>query len=227
VTIQEFIVLARKGKLEEIKKIIPTIITSASPAKRLKGSKTLLHINDSNAQSARAIDAAVKAGKKEVVELLIANGAKSILGSFASDALKHPEVYEICIEAFGMDRMKPDLMYFYDFEKEKNWKTIVYILEHEKTNNETRVSFLSRILNRGSYEETKYVYDLCDDISIKDNQLAAGIYDKNRNFNFGSHKFKDERIKEMIINDKKVLAKAMELSQLDLLPNEIKDTFLF
>ena len=117
-TIQEFIVLARKGKIEEIKNIIPTIITTGKPPKRLKGSKELTHINDSNNQSARAIDAAVKAGKKETVELLIANGAESYLGSFASDAMKHKEIFEICVKAYGMSRMKPDLMYFYDFEKD-------------------------------------------------------------------------------------------------------------
>jgi hypothetical protein len=90
-----------------------------------------------------------------------------------------------------------------------------------------RFRFLSSIANRGTYEEAKFVYDLCDDISIMNNQLAAGIFDKHRNFNFGSHEFKDDRVKQMIISDVNVINKAIELKQVDLFPDDVKEMFLF
>lgn len=218
----EFIKAARLGKIDIIQQGLDFIKTN-----KIKDSTTLTDINQNNKQSNNALDAAVRAGKVKVVKLLLDNGASTMNGSLNQNAIKNLEIFDMCVKAFGMKRMIPDLSFLYDFEKEKNWNTIVYVLKHKETTNETRVKFLGSIANRGTFEEAKFVYDLCDDISIRDNQLAAGIFDINRNFNFGSHKFKDERVKEMIITDEKVQAKAIELNQIDLFPQSVKDLFLF
>jgi len=220
-----FLNMIKSGDIEAVKEVIQEIPRHKPKQSKKTTLATLRSINSVNKNGRNPLDTAIiytpDNSKYEMIELLLNNGANSNIDALSRVLLKldNKDIYELFVDKYGIEKMSINSMEAEEMYPEF-FESVLYYLKHEEITNKKRVSILSYLILEIKYDDFILIYNLCDDISVENNFLALKA-------NLLNDKGDGKKIKGVVFKDKNVIATAVRLDQTSIIPEELKDMFIF